>query len=846
MRRRNFIELADLPNSPHVLNACRGWLSVIVPVARTNEVTNPSFEIGTTGYTAGAGSLARSTEQQYHGAYSLKYTPSAAVSDGFYYGTIATTSGQTRAISCKFYGVAGVKYALTFATTGGADLVIYPFVGTGRWQWVYLYYTETSSTTRRIYFRKNGSASTGAFYVDGVQSEVITAGETVSTFIDGDQRSILLFGQFPAAYRWNGARHASTSTRTANARDGGMVKNFDAYKFLVTSIVGLGLVSPSHFVAQQGYADGSSYQTSVLPSRTLRIGGRFSTRSALELDQRRAALGATLGLDRAAPRQPVALLYQKYDGQRAISDEGKIIASYVSGLGGQMDNLVGEDVTAEFSQWLPFVRGADEGASITVADTIAVAVNSETWYRNDSGTWSILDATATAVNGMDRHPDGSIYLVGDFTSYGGTSANRIVRYDPSTGAFSALGTGLNGIAQAVKVGPSGKVYVCGNFTTAGGTTVNRVAQWDPVASTWAALGSGGTKGVDAIAYAIDLDSNENLYITGDFLNAGGGAAARIAKWTNSTNAWSALGTGLNSQGNGLAVGLDDGVYVHGAFTTANGVSAARIAKWNGTTFEALGSGVSSQPSNNALRIDRRTGWAYTGGAFTTAGGLTANGIAAWDGFNWHTLSTGVAGASANVGALEFSPDGLLYISGSFTQVGGIVTSDAFAAWNGSSYVLPDLDVPGTATVVSMEFTANGGIVAFFDNSTIANASAAHVNTVTNHGSAVSYPTIHITGGSSAARLHQIRNYSTNQILSFDLDIAIAEEIDIICSEGAVQVMSWVQGDITARTLLPASSVTVDLLAGANNVTVFTTGGTPTVTMRWAKRYEDVSALIYTP
>lgn len=839
MRQRQFNQLASLP-SGHVLNACRGPLSIVIPVARTNLITNPSFETNTTNWTASGGSIARSTEQQYHGAYSLKVTPTAGAADGVLYGTVSLTSGVTYAASCKVYGAPGVPYKLSIATTGGVELASYRFVGSGRWQWVWVYWTETSTTTRRMYVTKDAHTSTAAFYIDGAQIEQITAGETVSTYIDGDQQALL--EQFPAAYRWNGTRHAATSTRSANTRDGGMVKNLDLFKFYVTALIGLGLTSPSHIVATRPALDGAVYQGAIVPSRAFTVEGRLNTRSDIDRDQRRKALSSALGIDATAPRQQFVLLYQKHDGLRPTGDVGKIVAGYRDGFEGQWDNTVGEDVALQFMQFLPFIRGADEGTTITVSDTIATGANRETFYRNDAGTWSLLDNTVNAVNAIARHPDGSLYLVGDFTSYGGTSANRIIRFNPYTGAFSALGTGLNGTAQAVKIGASGKVYVCGDFTTAGGTTVNRVAVWDPVAATWAALGAGATKGVDAIAYAIDLDSNENLYITGDFLNAGGAGATRIAKWTNATNAWSALGTGLNSQGNGIAVGLDDGVYVHGAFSTANGVSATRIAKWNGTTFEALGSGVSSQPSNNALRV-APSGDVYVGGAFVTAGGLTVNGIARWNGFTWAALGSGVAGASANVSMLEFAPDGLLYVTGSFTQVSGIVTSDAFAAWNGSSWVLPDIDIPGTANAIGMGFTASGGIVIFFDNSDVGNASAAHVNTVTNHGSAVAYPIVHITGGSSAGRLHQIRSYTTNRILSFDLDIAIAEEIDIIAREDSIQIVSWVRGDIT-RYLLPGSSISLDLLPNENSVTVFTTGGAPTVTMRWEKRYSDAAALAY--
>jgi hypothetical protein len=47
--------------------------SVLVPVARTNLITNPSFETGTTAWTAIGGSIARATTYQYHGRRALRH-----------------------------------------------------------------------------------------------------------------------------------------------------------------------------------------------------------------------------------------------------------------------------------------------------------------------------------------------------------------------------------------------------------------------------------------------------------------------------------------------------------------------------------------------------------------------------------------------------------------------------------------------------------------------------------------------------------------------------------------------------------------------------------------------------
>jgi hypothetical protein len=97
MTYREHSILPPIPTGYDLYRCGPNAFGIIIPCARRNEVANPSAETNTTGYTAGAGSLARTTADQYHGAYALQYTPPAAVSDGLYYGTISMTAGQTRA-----------------------------------------------------------------------------------------------------------------------------------------------------------------------------------------------------------------------------------------------------------------------------------------------------------------------------------------------------------------------------------------------------------------------------------------------------------------------------------------------------------------------------------------------------------------------------------------------------------------------------------------------------------------------------------------------------------------------------------------------------------------------------
>ncbi|MFN7430083.1 MAG: hypothetical protein ACK5TP_05830 [bacterium] len=64
-------------------------------------------------------------------------------------------------------------------------------------------------------------------------------------------------------------------------------------------------------------------------------------------------------------------------------------------------------------------------------------------------------------------PGGDVIVGGTFTAAGGLSANRIARYNPSTGVWSALGSGTNGRVRALAVLPGGDVIVGGDFNIAG-------------------------------------------------------------------------------------------------------------------------------------------------------------------------------------------------------------------------------------------------------------------------------------------------------------------------------------------------------------------------------------------
>ncbi len=154
------------------------------------------------------------------------------------------------------------------------------------------------------------------------------------------------------------------------------------------------------------------------------------------------------------------------------------------------------------------------------------------------------------LNALKVFDDGTgpaLFAAGGFTAAGGTStfggaipANRIARWNGST--WSALGSGLNGVVQALQVfdedsdGPlPPALFVAGDFTTAGGFTANHIAKWD--GANWSALESASINGVNGSAQALALTADgASLVAAGDFTalggaGSGGAAVGRIAAWT---------------------------------------------------------------------------------------------------------------------------------------------------------------------------------------------------------------------------------------------------------------------------------------------------------------------------
>jgi uncharacterized protein (TIGR03437 family) len=325
-----------------------------------------------------------------------------------------------------------------------------------------------------------------------------------------------------------------------------------------------------------------------------------------------------------------------------------------------------------------------------------------------SSVWAPLGASGVNQNGVNGDVSaiavsgGFVYVGGDFNTARNSgsstiSVGSVARWNGSV--WSALGAGSsasgNGVSspgppQVYAIAVSGTdVYVAGNFTRANNNnnasiSTNCIAKWNSGTGVWSALGAGsggGANGVNGDVLALAV-SGSDLFAGGNFTasynNTGAAVNAQhVARWNGT--AWSTLGTGAGSGGNGtdgtvntLAF-LGGVLYVGGDFNNAyngtgggigvNGVSANYIARWSGTAWSALGASSGSTGNGADMLVSALApsgANVYVGGEFTavhnsSGNKVNANMVAQWNGTTWSAFGgSTTGGAVTTVSAASFT------------------------------------------------------------------------------------------------------------------------------------------------------------------------------------------------
>ena len=434
-----------------------------------------------------------------------------------------------------------------------------------------------------------------------------------------------------------GATVASTAVQT----DGKIVIGGDFTTFNGTSRVRIARLNPNGTL-DTGFEPGTGASSTVmsmatLPGGQVLIGGRFNVFQGLTCN-RLARLHTDGALD---------LSFNPGSGSNnsveaiAVRPDGKIL------------------ITGNFTRYNSTVR----------ARIAQLNPDGSLDMDFDPGTGADNTVSLTTVL-----PEGKVLIAGNFTSYNGTSRNRIARLNPDgslDGGFDP-GTGANNTITCMAVEPAGTILIGGAFTSYNNSATPRIARIN------ADGGPNGTfyapNGPNGNVWAIGVHPDGRILIGGDFTFYEGVAAPRLTRLNANGSPDISFDPGMGANGNvGSIVVLPDGkILIAGSFTSYNGTSRNRIARLNpdGSLDESF------DPGTGANNVVRETAVLPNGkivivGGFSAYNGTTRNGIARLnpDGSLDMELDPG-SGANNSVEAIAIQPDRNILIGGWFTAYNG--------------------------------------------------------------------------------------------------------------------------------------------------------------------------------
>ncbi len=292
---------------------------------------------------------------------------------------------------------------------------------------------------------------------------------------------------------------------------------------------------------------------------------------------------------------------------------------------------------------------------------------------NVDGSVDTSFVTGTGFNNYVRdiavQDDEKIVVGGDFTSYNGTTCNRVVRLNSDgtvDGSFvTAMRTAADGDVRSVAVEVSGTILVGGLFDNFAGSAANGLVRLNSSGVPAAALALPFSAG--ATVESVLAEPDGKITVGGNFTI--GGTHRDIARLTSTGAQDGSFNAGSGSNGGIYSVArMSDGKYVLGGyFTTYNGTSAVRCCRINANgsldnTFSNVG--FDSSVRRVAAQPDGKT---LAGGFFSAPANrlerLTSSGTV--DG----TFDQGT-GPAGSVYEIALDDGGSIWVGGNFFSYNG--------------------------------------------------------------------------------------------------------------------------------------------------------------------------------
>ncbi len=304
---------------------------------------------------------------------------------------------------------------------------------------------------------------------------------------------------------------------------------------------------------------------------------------------------------------------------------------------------------------------------------------------NTNGTLDASFNPGTGIEGLFKgifamalQSDGKILIGGSFWEYNGTPRENMARLNPNGTIDQSFNTGLGADSwiSDILLQADGKIIISGWFTSFNGSTVNRIARLNADGSLDLTFNSGS--GADDRVNDLHLQSDGKILIAGDFTNFNGISRNRIARLNADGSLDFAFNppSGANSEVHAISQQGDGKVLVGGRFTMVNGVPTNGIARLNPNgSFDATletGTGVDVTYEGVLSITPEADGKIILGGWFNDFNGIPRANIARLNPNGSLDLSFNPGtGASFFVNTTVLQPNGRILLGGDFTSYDGL-------------------------------------------------------------------------------------------------------------------------------------------------------------------------------
>ena len=814
-----------------------GLWSIVLPDSTDvyNVITNPSFEIDTTGWEAkGGATISRVTTLSHRGHACLKVEPTMDVYSGVQFPYTFGNSLYYN-IGIDFYGDVGASYQLAIETTDSPATTVKAstiITGAGRWERILLSNIPGAGAFAVAVKSNNTDNSAHPFYIDGV-CMVATPGATGTDneiiYIDGDQEDGV----------WVAQSGLSRSYRKAGSRAGGRVYNIESdLSVYVNSYSGIGMPPSSHLIIQQPLLPGALYRGRKIEPRTISIEADFMGSSLSNLHNLRQTLIDYINPD-GFNREEITFRYLGADATVPIYCK----AVYDSGL--EFGNPTGFDEVApiRFIAYDPFFYEDGNAAKVIDGYATLAAPYKGNLIKNVHGQWQAVSQGAgttdvgpiDSINSIGINSYKDIFVGGFFTDLNGTTDGAHISYfSPATNAWVAGAANLDGEVSIITPASDGKTYIGGLFTTRAGDTgfahIGYTTDHSGTSGSWSHMATGLNGDVRAILEASDA----NIYIGGTFTSAGGDVDANgFCKWNGT--AFSQVGTDrINGSVHALREDNKGNIYIGGLGIYLNGsANKYKIVKYNidSQTFSTALDGVDATGTIYDIAIGKDNS-VYVSGNFTDIGGSGAKYIAHYTGTKWEKLGNSNEIFTALIQEIFIDENGFLYAYTSNEL-------DVIRVWNGYTWSYIDLKITNiTATIGDYIFV--DGVLYLGFNGNIGNYNISVVNTINNSGSALAYPKLIIKNETASTHhILYLKNETTGKTIYIDYAIRPGETVTYNFAPGEKEATSSVFGNIWNSILKGSDVGEFYLRPGDNRIVYFaerTTAEVLTTALEWKNTY----------